>query len=192
MLLQEPYDSSLIQIHEVVTKLNGVAIRVCFQVVHLRDAHLDFIQCFTKTALPVAFLLLLIDELSHFCLQLARLFDELSQELVPLFLLFVLLKFGLFKLVLCLKITRITGLHVLIHSSQTLFVLIHAQRETVLQLLLFYEYNIVVDLLTSFPLPAELLLNVDDHVVPIPLATMLNVLYERVSNFAHFDSRQYL
>lgn len=57
---------------------------------------------------------------------------------------------------------------------------------------LFGEEGSVVDLLDSVPLLAELLLHVDDHIVAIPLAAMLNILDKSVPDFANLDSRQNL
>ena len=99
----------------------------------------------------------------------------------------ILFQFCLLQFLLRVQIVGRTLLHVVIYSPQSLFILLHAQVKAVLELLLLREDGAVVDLLDCFPFTAERLLDVDNHVVSVPLAAVLHILDECVPNLADFD-----
>ena len=78
----------------------------------------------------------------------------------------------------------------LVQSLKTLFILFHAHLEVLFKLTLFGEDRSVVNLLDCFPLTCQLLLDVHNHVVSVPFASMLDILNEGVAHLANFDSTQ--
>ena len=79
-------------------------------------------------------------------------------------------------------------LHIVINPAQSLLVLLHAESQAVLKLLLLRENSAIVDLCYLLPLAVELLLNVDDHIVAVPLTAVLHILDQSVADLADLDS----
>ena len=100
----------------------------------------------------------------------------------------ILLKLCLLQLLLCLHVITVALLHVVVDSAQSLLVLFHAQLQTVFKLLFLSEDRGVIHLRDSFPLTVQLLLNVDDHVVSVPFAAVLDILHKGIACFTYFNT----
>lgn len=128
----------------------------------------------------------------HFSFQCTALLDEASQELVTSALVEVCFFPVLLDFILCLQVGGMRLFHVFVNAAESILVLVHAESQTVFELFLLSKDRRVVDLLDGLPLLFQVLLHVDDHIVAVPLAAMLHILNERVPDFAHFDTCQYL
>ena len=116
--------------------------------------------------------------------------DKLSEEIFLTLQVQLCLILHSLDFILNLLITLIALLQILICSAQSLFILIHAQGQAIFQLLFFCENGAVVDLLDCFPLGAELGLHLSDHIIAVPLTTVLDVLDQSISDFSDFDPGQ--
>mmetsp|Transcript_2197 Transcript_2197/g.3025 ORF Transcript_2197/g.3025 Transcript_2197/m.3025 type:complete len:194 (-) Transcript_2197:115-696(-) len=173
----------------MVSQLSTHRIRVAFQVVDLGHAHLDVVLGLSE---PLLVSLLTLEDSVDLCFDLLRSFDELGEELVSRPLLQLYFVFIHPELFFDLGVPIVALLHVLVRSAQPLLVLVHAESQTFFQLLLLGENRRVIDLFDSVPFLAELVLDLHDHVITVPLAAMLHVLDQRVADLAHFYARQNL
>ena len=94
----------------------------------------------------------------------------------------------LLQLLLAFQIGSIALFHVLVHSLQPLFVLLHALGQIVLGLLLFFEYIIIIHLLHCFPFGVHLFLNIQNEAVLVPDALHIAALNECVPDVIASDA----
>ena len=169
----------------MVTHLCRHSIGLVLKVVDLGDSKFDIIQGFSQ---PVLTLLLPFKDSVNLGFDLIGFFYQLAQKDILVFAFELSLILDEFHLLLQLLIPLIALIEVLVGPPQSLLVLIHAQSQAVLELCFFSENSAVVDLLNGFPFLAQLLLDVSDHVVAVPFATVLHILDQSVANFTNFHT----
>lgn len=94
----------------------------------------------------------------------------------------------LLQLLLAFQIGSIALFHVLVHSLQPLFVLLHALGQIVFSLLLFFEYIIIIHLLHCFPFGVHLFLNVQNQAILVPDALQISTLDKCIPNIITPDT----
>ena len=174
----------------MISELGGGRIWLILEVINLRDTKFDIVESFAEPIL--IFGLFALKDSVYLSFDLVGPIDQLSEEIfLTLQVQLCLILHGL-DFILNLLIALIALLQILICSAQSLFVLVHAQGQAIFQLLFFRKNGAIVDLLDCFPLGAELGLHLSDHIIAVPLTTMLDVLDECVPDFSNFYSSQYL
>ena len=186
LLLQESNNSSVVEFHDVIAELPSHGIWLRFDVVDLRHAQLNLIESLSQLLLTL--LLFALERFVDFGLDLVRFANKFIIELILL----LHLKLDLFLVdihfLLDLLVALIALLSVFVCPPKPLFILVHAQGQAVFELLLFCKNCGVIDLLNYFPFLAQLCLYVSDHIISIPLTTMLHILDKRVPYFTDFYS----
>jgi hypothetical protein len=104
----------------------------------------------------------------------------------------LLVQLDFFKLFLGSLIALVVFLEQIVHLLKTFFVLLHAHLQVLFKLPFFCEYGAIVDLLDGLPFTCQLLLDVHNHVIPVPLACQLHVLDQSIAHLPDFDPAQYL
>ena len=174
----------------MISELGRGRVGLVLEVVDLRDTKFDIVEGLTKPIL--VFGLFALKDSVHFGFDLIGPIDKFCEEIFLILEVQLSLFLHSLDFVLHLLVALVALLEVLVRSAQSLLVLVHAQGQAVLKLLFFRKNGAVVDLLDRFPLGAELGLDFGDHIVTVPLTTVLNVLDQSIADFSDLDPCQYL
>ena len=152
LFLQKSKDSSVVELHDVISELPCHSIRLRFDIVDLRHAQLNLIQSLPQLLLSL--LLFAVECFVDFGLDLIRFANKLSYEVILLLRLKLDLLLVVVHFLLDLLVTLITLLSVFVCPPEPLFILVHAQSQAVFELLLFRKNCAIIDLLNCLPLLA--------------------------------------
>lgn len=161
VLFQKMDTCLLVKIDQMIFNVHDVLVLTILKTSHVHHASdldlqiLDIVTniCFNlSSALVVELIVNFLINTHNTAFEINTLLDEETQSIISLLHLFSILLSALLQLLLALKISAITLLHILIYSFQPFLVLSHTLRQIFLNLLFLLEHSIIIDLLHLFPL----------------------------------------